>query len=181
MCLKVCEIFLTTLKLWTLKGIIDRMVVESGTKCQKVVNLMFMGEYAHQLDNKGRLIIPAKFREVLGEKMVINRGLDGCLNVYSLLAWETILGQLRQLPTTKKEARMYMHMMTAKAAIVEVDNAGRVLLPSSLIQEAALTKACMIVGVVDHCEIWSEERWNAYYNKASESFEAIAESLTDFL
>ena len=113
--------------------------------------------------------------------MVINRGLDGCLNVYSLSAWETILIQLRQLPTTKKESRMYMHMMTAKAAMVEVDSAGRVLLPSSLIQEAALTKSCVIVGVVDHCEIWSEERWNAYYNTASESFESIAESLTDFL
>lgn len=160
---------------------IDRMVVESGTKCHKVVNLMFMGEYAHQLDNKGRLIIPAKFREVLGDKMVINRGLDGCLNVYSLSAWETILIQLRQLPTTKKESRMYMHMMTAKAAMVEVDSAGRVLLPSSLIQEAALSKACVIVGVVDHCEIWSEERWNTYYNAASESFETVAESLTDFL
>ena len=157
------------------------MVVESGKKCHKVVNLMFMGEYAHQLDNKGRLIIPAKFREVLGDKMVINRGLDGCLNVYSLASWELILTQLKQLPTTKKESRMYMHMMTAKAALVEVDNAGRVLLPSSLIQEAGLSKACVIVGVVDHCEIWSEERWSAYYDHASESFETIAESLTDFL
>lgn len=157
------------------------MVVESGTKCHKVVNLMFMGEYAHQLDNKGRLIIPVKFREVLGDKMVINRGLDGCLNVYSLASWELILTQLKQLPTTKKESRMYMHMMTAKAALVEVDNAGRVLLPSSLIQEAGLSKACVIVGVVDHCEIWSEERWSAYYDHASESFETIAESLTDFL
>jgi MraZ protein len=156
-------------------------VVESGTKCHKVVNLMFMGEYAHQLDNKGRLIIPAKFREVLGDKMVINRGLDGCLNVYSLASWELILNQLKGLPTTKKESRMYMHMMTAKAALVEVDNAGRVLLPAPLIQEAGLSKACVIVGVVDHCEIWSEERWSAYYDHASESFETIAESLTDFL
>jgi MraZ protein len=142
---------------------------------------MFMGEYAHQLDNKGRLIIPAKFREVLGDKMVINRGLDGCLNVYSLASWELILNQLKGLPTTKKESRMYMHMMTAKAALVEVDNAGRVLLPAPLIQEAGLSKACVIVGVVDHCEIWSEERWSAYYDHASESFETIAESLTDFL
>jgi len=157
------------------------MVVESGTKCHKVVNLMFMGEYAHQLDNKGRLIIPAKFRELLGDKMIINRGLDGCLNVYSLTQWETILNQLKQLPTTKKESRMYVHMMTAKAAIVDVDSAGRVLLPASLINEAALVKACVIVGVVDHCEIWSEERWATYYESASASFETVAESLTDFL
>ena len=140
-----------------------------------------MGEYAHQLDNKGRLIIPAKFRELLGDKMVINRGLDGCLNVYSISSWESILTQLKQLPTTKKESRMYMHMMTAKAALVDVDSAGRVLIPSSLISEAGLVKACVIVGVVDHCEIWSEERWQAYYSNASESFESIAESLTDFL
>lgn len=157
------------------------MVVESGTKCHKVVNLMFMGEYAHQLDNKGRLIIPAKFREVLGESVVINRGLDGCLNVYSLAKWESILIQLKQLPTTKKESRMYMTMMTAKATLVEIDVAGRVLIPASLMQEAGLTKACVIVGVVDHCEIWSESRWSDYYNQASASFDSIAESLTDFL
>lgn len=157
------------------------MVVESGTKCHKVVNLMFMGEYAHQLDNKGRLIIPAKFREVLGESVVINRGLDGCLNVYSLAKWESILTQLKQLPTTKKESRMYMTMMTAKATLVEIDVAGRVLIPASLMQEAGLTKACVIVGVVDHCEIWSESRWSDYYNQASASFDSIAESLTDFL
>ena len=157
------------------------MVVESGTKCHKVVNLMFMGEYAHQLDNKGRLIIPAKFREVLGESVVINRGLDGCLNVYSLAKWESIPTQLKQLPTTKKESRMYMTMMTAKATLVEIDVAGRVLIPASLMQEAGLTKACVIVGVVDHCEIWSESRWSDYYNQASASFDSIAESLTDFL
>lgn len=167
--------------LFTYSDNIGKIVVESGTKCHKVVNLMFMGEYAHQLDNKGRLIIPAKFRELLGDQMVINRGLDGCLNVYSIESWQTILTQLKQLPTTKKESRQYMHMMTAKAALVDVDSAGRVLLPSSLINEAALVKSCIIVGVVDHCEIWSEERWNAYYEGASASFETIAESLTDFL
>lgn len=142
---------------------------------------MFMGEYHHSLDAKGRIIIPAKFREQLGFSMIITRGLDGCLTIYTQTQWETILNQLKKLPNTKKESRMYMHMLTAKAAECVVDNQGRVLLPTSLISEAKLEKECVIVGVVDHVEIWSEARWSEYYAKASDSFEEIAETLTDFI
>lgn len=142
---------------------------------------MFIGEYRHNLDAKGRVIVPAKFREQLTNNIILTRGLDGCITVYTHEQWQKIYEELKKLPTTKREARMYIHMLTAKAAEVEIDKQGRVLIPASLIHEAKIDKASVIVGAFDHIEIWSEERWDAYYEDASESFEDIAESLTDFL
>ncbi len=142
---------------------------------------MFIGEYKHNLDGKGRIIIPAKFRENFGASMIVTRGLDGCLTLYSLEQWDSILSQLKKLPTTKKESRMYVHMISAKAAQVSLDNQGRILLPQSLISAATLEKECVVVGVVDHVEIWDQGLWENYYQSASDSFEDIAESLTDFL
>ena len=82
---------------------------------------MFIGEYRHNTDNKGRIIIPARFRDDLGERVVLTRGLDGCITVYTLAQWNKVLEGLRVLPTTKKESRMYIHMLTAKAAECEFD------------------------------------------------------------
>lgn len=142
---------------------------------------MFIGEYRHNLDSKGRVIIPAKFREQLSLNIILTRGLDGCITVYTQDQWQTIYEQLKKLPTTKRESRMYIHMITSKAAEVSIDKQGRVLIPSSLISEANIEKECVIVGAADHFEIWSQQRWDDYYEDASESFEDIAESLTDFL
>ena len=155
---------------------------KQGTQSgRKWVILMFMGEYSHNLDAKGRIIIPSKFRSELGDHIVVTRGLDGCLSVYTMEKWNELYEKLLKLPTTKKEARMYVHMMTSKASECEFDNQGRISLPQSLIKEACLEKECMIVGVADKVEIWSKEKWMSYYDKASESFEDIAESLTDFI
>lgn len=142
---------------------------------------MFMGEYAHNIDRKGRIIIPAKFREELGEVIIITRGLDGCLNVYTKEQWERIYEQLMKLPSTKKDARMFVRMMTSKAAECEIDNQGRVLLPSSLIHLANIEKECMVIGAANHVEIWAKETWIPVDEEANESFEDIAENLTDFL
>lgn len=142
---------------------------------------MFMGEYSHNLDAKGRIIIPSKFRNELGERIVVTRGLDGCLSVYTLDKWNELYASLMKLPSTKREARMYIHMITSKACECEFDNQGRISLTQGLIKEAQLGKECVIVGVADKVEIWAKERWNTYYEKASESFEDIAESLTDFI
>lgn len=142
---------------------------------------MFMGEYAHNVDKKGRMIIPAKFREELGAKVIITRGLDGCLNGYTKEQWEIIYEQLLKLPSTKKDARMFVRMMTSKAAECEIDTQGRVLLPSSLIAMADIQKECMIIGAANHIEIWSKERWDSVDEEAMGSFEDIAESLTDFM
>ncbi len=142
---------------------------------------MFIGEYKHNLDSKGRIIIPAKFREELGDLIVVTRGLDGCLSLYTQDQWKRLYATLRKLPPTKKESRMYIHMITVKACECELDTQGRILIPSTLVKEAALEKACVIVGVGDHAEIWSDERWNSYYENASSSFEANAEELTEYM
>ena len=144
-------------------------------------NGMFMGEYAHNIDKKGRMIIPAKFRDELGEKVIITRGLDGCLNVYTQQQWEIIYEQLLKLPATKKDVRLYVRNMTSKAAECEIDGQGRVLLPSSLIKLADLVKECMVIGAGNHVEIWSKERWEQFDEDGEEVFEDIAENLTEFL
>lgn len=150
-------------------------MVESGA-----IN-MFIGEYAHNIDKKGRIIIPAKFREELGDHVIITRGLDGCLAVYTKEQWETIYEQLMKLPSTKKDARMFVRMMTSKAAECEIDAQGRVLIPSPLVKLAELVKECMVIGAANHVEIWSRERWEPVDEEANDAFEDIAESLTEFM
>lgn len=142
---------------------------------------MFMGEYAHNIDKKGRMIIPARFREELGNTVVITRGLDGCLNVYTKEQWHTIYEQLMKLPSTKKDARMFVRMMTSKAAEIDIDAQGRVLLPAALIRLADLQKECMVIGAAAHVEIWAKERWEKVEEAGDEAFEDIAENLTEFL
>lgn len=141
---------------------------------------MFMGEYQHNIDTKGRIIIPAKFREELGETMVVTRGLDGCLALYTMNQWKQVVDNLRKLPTTKREARIYTHMIMSKAAECDVDNQGRIRIPSHLTLDAHIEKHCVVVGVNDHVEIWDQEKWRTYLEMASDSFEDIAESLTEF-
>lgn len=142
---------------------------------------MFMGEYRHSLDSKGRIIIPSKFREELKEDFVVTRGLDGCLTIYTQEQWLQVLEQLKKLPNTKRETRLYIRMLTAKATVCNPDNQGRILLPVPLLEEASIEKECVVVGVADHVEIWAKEKWENYYKEAEESFEDIAEALTDFL
>lgn len=141
---------------------------------------MFMGEYRHNLDAKNRIIIPSKYREELGSTFIVTRGLDGCLTLYTLEKWDGIFNQLKKLPSTKRESRLYIHMLTSQASECEIDNQGRISLPSYLIKEAKIEKECVVVGVGDHVEIWDKDNWEKYFEVASESFEDIAEQLTDF-
>lgn len=142
---------------------------------------MFMGEFTHNIDKKGRMIIPAKFREELGEHVIITRGLDGCLNVYTKAQWEEIYEQLQKLPSTKKDARMFVRMMTSKASECDFDAQGRVLIPASLCKLAQLEKECMVIGAANHVEIWSKAVWTQMDEINNETFEDLAENLTDFL
>mgnify|MGYP001197275365 CR=1 FL=1 len=142
---------------------------------------MFMGEYRHNADKKGRIIIPVRFREALGESIVATKGLDGCIAIYTQAQWDVILEGLQKLPTTKKESRMYIHMLTARAALCEFDTQGRILIPTPLMEDAQIDKETVIVGVADHIEVWSKTRWDAYYLQASENFESVAEQLTEFI
>lgn len=147
---------------------------------EKWVIIMFMGEYQHNIDTKGRIIIPAKFREELGDNMVVTKGLDGCLALYTMSQWEQVVENLRKLPSTKREARIYTHMIMSKAAECDVDNQGRIRIPLHLTSDANIEKHCVVVGVNDHVEIWDQDKWRNYYDMASENFEDIAESLTEF-
>ena len=142
---------------------------------------MFMGEFAHKMDRRGRVIIPAECCVELGDHVIITRGLDGCLAVYTKEQWETIYEQLMKLPSTKKDARMFVRMMTSKAAECEIDAQGRVLIPSPLVKLAELVKECMVIGAANHVEIWSRERWEPVDEEANDAFEDIAESLTEFM
>ncbi len=144
------------------------------------VMIMFMGEYHHNIDVKGRLIVPAKFREHLGETFVLTRGLDRCLFGYPLAEWEKIEKKLRQLPLTKKDARAFTRFFFSGAIECEIDKQGRINIAAPLIEYAKLHKECVIIGVSNRIEIWSKEIWEEYFAQSEESFAEIAENLMDF-
>lgn len=141
----------------------------------------FIGEYAHNIDKKGRIIIPAKFRDAYEGKLIVSKGLDGCLNLYTLMQWNQMMQQLMSLPNTKKETRLFKRNLAAKASECEIDNQGRILIPSNLVKEAELIKECFVIGTGNTVEIWSKERWDAYNDEHSDDFEEVAETLTEFL
>ena len=136
-----------------------------------------MGEYNHTIDTKGRLIIPSKFREALGEEFVVTKGLDGCLFVYDNKEWAAFEEKLNSLPLTNKDARQFVRFFLAGAAMAEVDKQGRILVPSVLREFAGLEKEVVLIGVASRVEIWSKERWE---NAASyEDMEEIAEHMAE--
>lgn len=139
---------------------------------------MLMGEYHHNIDDKNRLIIPSKFREEIGDKFVVTRGLDGCLFVYSLNEWTKLINKLQSLPFTKKDARTFTRFMLSAASIYEFDKQGRINLVNSLINYANITKECVIIGVNDRLEIWAVERFNELLSNSDE-LSLIAENLFD--
>lgn len=141
---------------------------------------MFMGEYQHTIDDKGRLIMPAKFREGLGDKFVVTKGLDGCLFVYPMEEWRVLEGKLRSLPFTKADARAFARFFFSGATECELDKQGRILLPTNLRDHAQLQKDIFIIGVSTRLEIWSKEVWEDYSNKTEESYEELAEKMVDF-
>ena len=120
---------------------------------------MFMGEYNHTIDAKGRLIIPSKFREVLGDEFVVTKGMDGCLFVFDDPEWQAFEEILHALPMSDKKARQFTRFFLAGAASVEVDKQGRILIPAVLREFAGITKDAVLVGVGSRVEIWSKDRW----------------------
>ena len=138
---------------------------------------MFMGEYNHTIDAKGRLIVPSRFREILGDAFVVTKGLDGCLFVYDNEEWKLFEEKLRALPITNKEARQFVRFFLAGAAEVEVDKQGRILIPNVLREFAGLAKDVALVGVGSRIEIWSRERFEdmAAFDDMDEIAEHMAE------
>ena len=138
---------------------------------------MFIGEYHHSVDDKGRLIIPSKFRDELGTKFIITRGIENCLFVYSMESWEKIVNKLETLPFTKKDARAFIRFFLSGASEAEFDKQGRINITSPLISYANITKECVVIGTGDRLEIWSEELWNEFFTSAKDSMSDIAENL----
>jgi MraZ protein len=159
----------------------------SGEKWGQVVDLgeeversMFMGEYQHSIDDKGRIIIPAKFREQLGDQFVITRGLDNCLFVYPLSEWSQLEQKLKSLPMMKSDARAFSRFFFSGATECELDKQGRVNLPNTLCEYAKLERDCIVLGVSNRVEIWSKPIWEGYFKQSEETFNEIAEKLVDF-
>ncbi len=138
---------------------------------------MFMGEYNHTIDAKGRIIIPSKFREALGDNFVVTLGLDGCLFVYPNEEWMNFVAQLKSLPGSK-EARQMQRYFMAGAANCEVDKQGRILIPNKLREQAGLEKDIVFVGVLSKIEIWSKEKWDS--NNDYDDMDQIAEHMSEF-
>ena len=138
---------------------------------------MFMGEYNHTVDAKGRLIVPSKFRDQLGDEFVVTKGLDGCLFVYTLDEWHNIEEKFRNISMTSKDARKFSRFFFAGAASCEVDKQGRILLPANLREYAGIEKDVVSVGVYSRVEIWSKDRY--LDNTDFDDMEEIAEHMAE--
>ena len=137
---------------------------------------MFMGEYNHTIDEKGRLTIPSKIREQLGHEFIVTRGLDNCLFIYSKTEWENVINKYRELPNTR-DARNFMRFFLSGATSNEFDKQGRINIANSLIKYADLKKDCVIIGVNERLEIWDKETWNNFLEANENNLSDIADKL----
>lgn len=138
--------------------------------------IMFMGEYHHSIDSKGRLIIPSKLRDDLGENFIVTRGLDGCLFLYPKEHWDAIINKYKELPDTK-DKRQFLRIFLSGATTCEYDKQGRINIPKPLVNYASLEKECIIIGVDEKLEIWSKEKWEEFIVINEENMSEIADSL----
>lgn len=140
---------------------------------------MFIGEYQHTIDSKGRLIMPSKFRDSLGLEFIMTKGLDNCLFVYPKEEWKVLEEKLRTLPLTNRDARAFVRFFFSGATECILDKQGRILIPNNLREHAKLIKEAVIIGVASRIEIWSKEEWDRYNNDDSLSYDNIAEKMAE--
>jgi len=138
---------------------------------------MFIGEYNHNLDNKGRLAVPVKFRDDLKKGAVVTKGLDGCLFLYTMSEWKILAEKLSKLPISQSNTRAFARLMLAGAMDVQVDKQGRMVLPDYLRKYATLKKKIIINGLYNRLEIWDENNWEKYKDKTEKESGDIAEKL----
>lgn len=139
---------------------------------------MLIGEYEHSLDAKGRLIMPSKLRESIGEKFIVTKGLDGCLFGFSKQEWTNFEEKLKNLPLTNKNARDFVRFFLSGATECEIDKQGRFLIVANLRQYASMEKDVVIIGVGTRIEIWNKQKWEEYNSEENISADAIAENMT---
>lgn len=140
---------------------------------------MLMGEFHHNIDEKSRLIVPSKFRMELGERVVITKGLDKCLFVYSENEWNKIMQKVSNLQFTKKNVRAFERSFIGGASLIEFDKQGRINITSPLVHYANITKECVIIGVNERLEIWSKEAFDEFMDSNEDTLEEITENLFD--
>ena len=141
---------------------------------------MFIGEYEHSVDAKGRVIMPAKLRQDIGEKFIITKGLDGCLFVFSEKEWLNFEAKLKALPLSDRNARNFVRFFLSGATECEIDKQGRFLITSNLREFAGLEKEVIIVGVLNKIEIWSKDKWQKYSEEENNTADEIAEKMANF-
>ena len=140
---------------------------------------MLLGEHEHTLDDKNRLTLPAKLREQLGDEVVITRGLDGCLSIYSRAAFEVLAGRMGTLDPLNRETRTMQRYFFTGAPPVELDKAGRMVIPARLLESAGIQREVTVAGVYDHLEIWDRAKWREQMRAAEGSAEDVAERLAN--
>ena len=140
---------------------------------------MFLGEYKHTLDKKGRVIIPSRFRQELGDSFIITCGFEKCLTIYPMDKWEEISDKISNLPFVDRNVRSFIRLIYSKAVEVSLDKLGRIVIPQNLREYASLDKDAVINGILDNIEVWDKTTWEEYANKASDDFEDQAQKLTD--
>lgn len=145
----------------------------------KEVRKLFIGEYRHGLDAKGRVIVPVKFRDGLGDKFVLTKGLDGCLFAYSKEEWANFENKIKTLPLTSKDARAFVRFFFSGAVECEIDKQGRTLIPPVLREYAELDKDLVIIGVSSRVEIWSQAKWDNYSEAEDLEADVLAEKMAE--
>ena len=140
---------------------------------------MLIGEYSHTMDAKGRVFIPAKFREELGENFIVTRGTEACLFVFSPEAWMEFAGKLQHIPVMDTEAQKFLRLQFASATDCTPDKQGRILLPARLREHAGLEKEVVAIGVMSRVELWSKEAWEAYNAYGSKEYEQALKKLSE--
>ena len=138
---------------------------------------MYIGEYNHSVDAKGRVSLPARFRDELSENFYITKGLESCLFIYDETEWRRMDEKMRRLSMTAKSARGFLRMFYGSAQELSFDKQGRIIIPPPLRAYAEIEKEVVIIGVSSRIEVWSKENWAKYIEKTSASYEDIAEQL----
>lgn len=140
---------------------------------------MFIGEYQHSTDAKGRIIVPSRFREELGFKFILTKGLDNCLFIYPMDEWKVFEEKLKQLPLTSKDARAFVRHFFSGAVECEIDKQGRITIPQNLRDHAKIEKEVVTIGVSTRVEVWDKEEWERYNDDADLSYDNIAEKMAE--
>lgn len=140
---------------------------------------MLIGEYSHTVDPKGRVFMPARFRDELGERFIVSKGIGKCLFVFSTDTWTEFTGKLRNVPISDQKAQVFLRMLFASATECEPDKQGRILIPAKLREYAGMEKEVVAIGVMSRVELWSKDGWQAYNDAAAEDYETTLQKLAE--